>query len=164
LPGPCTPWRAARPPQRSPRVPLGRDLEPPFSARCAPDLALHRELADLALRLPELAFGRIGRALLQPLGPRGDELVTPGGKPMRLDPGLPRHGVQILTAEQAHHRVGLASDRPPELLVGALPLGHHRHLGPPPAPSSRRLSRVQRNRERWTPRERRADCRPGGWP
>jgi hypothetical protein len=48
---------------------------------------------------------------------------------MGLHPELARERVDVLTTEQAHHRVGLATHRPAQLLLRALLLGHHRHLG-----------------------------------
>src|SRR6266540_2263803 len=131
-----------RPWPRSPRPLPGRDLQPPFPPRRPPDLELHRESPDLALGLPEPAIGGLGGPGFQPLLAPRDELVSPGGQAMGLHPELAGERVDVLTAEQAHQRVGLATHRPAELLLTALLLGNHRHLGPPPAPSSRGLSGV----------------------
>src|SRR5437867_2838831 len=135
-PGSGTPSPVPRRSRRSPRPLPGRDLQPPFSAGCAPDLEFHHQRANLAVGVAQPAIRWLLRTRLHRLSATGDELIPPRRQAMRLDPKLAGNDVDVVAAQQTHHRVGLAPDRPTELSFGALLLSHYRHLGPPPAPSS----------------------------
>ncbi len=79
------------------------------------DLVLHRELADLAFSLLQPSVLRRRRLRLQALDPAGHEVIAPSCEPVSLHAELPGDLLQVLTSEQAHHRVGLAPGRPPDL-------------------------------------------------
>ena len=100
---------------------------------------------------PPGAYGRWGR-WDGPSAPRpaGHGILASGSEP-GFHAQLAGHRIEVLATQPTRHHVGLAPDRSAELLVRGLLFSHHRHPGPPPAPSSRRLSGVQRNRVRWMP-------------
>ena len=93
----------------------------------------------------------IRRAALEARLPRSQKLSPPVRRPRRRDPHRPRHGLEILPAQQTHHHLTLAPGREPT--PTAAPggrAGRHRflnvlpHLDTPPA-STRSQSRVQEN-------------------
>ena len=116
----------------------------------------------------------IRRAALEARLPRSQKLSPPVRRPRRRDPHRPRHGLEILPAQQTHHHLTLAPGREPT--PTAAPggrAGRHRflnvlpHLDTPPA-STRSQSSVQENpRAQERPRTPPADHRqtaklPGG--
>ena len=93
----------------------------------------------------------IRRAALEARLPRSQKLSPPVRRPRRRDPHRPRHGLEILPAQQTHHHLTLAPGREPT--PTAAPggrAGRHRflnvlpHLDTPPA-STLSQSSVQEN-------------------
>jgi hypothetical protein len=76
------------------------------------DVQIHRQLADLALRLGQPTILNRRRPGLQPLTPAGEELLTPGADPPGRLTRLTRQQIQRLTAQQAHHDPLLAPRAP----------------------------------------------------
>ena len=107
---------------------------------------------------PSLACSRRGSSsrasgarLFRPACPRSQKLSPPVRRPRRRDPHRPRHGLEVLPAQQTHHSLTLAPGREPT--PTAAPGGHagrHRflnvlpHLDTPPA-STLSQSSVQEN-------------------
>jgi hypothetical protein len=120
---------------------------------CRPQhLVLHGQLPDLALGLLQRPIIRspVSPLALQPVLAGSQEVIAPGGQPMRLDLQLARELLQRFAAQQPQHRVHLLPRRPPRLRPIVLPAAllvvvvhrHKGHLHPC-------LSGVQPNRERW---------------
>jgi hypothetical protein len=123
----------------------------PFFGGRPQHLVFHGQLADLALSLLErpIIWRPVGPLAFEALLARGQEVIAPGGQPMRLDLELSRELLQGLAAQQPQHRIGLLPGRPARLRPMILALlvvvvhRHEDHLHPC-------LSGVQPNRERWT--------------
>src|SRR4051794_35089659 len=79
------------------------------------DVELHRQLTHLALRLHQAAVLLGPRPQLQALPPGGQELLTPPADPARGLAGLPREGVQALSAQQPQDHLLLAARAPAHL-------------------------------------------------
>jgi hypothetical protein len=81
----------------------------PFFGRRPQDLVLHGQLPDLALGLPQRPIlGRPVRPLaFEPLLAAGQEVISPGRQPVRLDPEFARQHVQRLATQEPQHRVHL---------------------------------------------------------
>jgi hypothetical protein len=113
-------------------------------------LVLHGQLPDLAFGLLERPIIRAaaGPLTFEALLAGGQEVIAPGGKPVRLDLELPRELFQGLSLQQPQHCVGLLTGGPARLrsMVPALLVvvvhRHEGHLRPC-------LSGVQPTRERW---------------
>ena len=71
-------------------------------------LVLHEQLADLGVQPLVLLIPGIRRPALQAGLARGQKLIPPLRGPRRRDPQLPRHGLEILSAQQTQHRLALA--------------------------------------------------------
>jgi hypothetical protein len=67
------------------------------------DVQIHRQLADLALRLGQPTILNQRRPRLQPLTATGEELLTPSADPTSRLTALTRQQIQGLAAQQAHH-------------------------------------------------------------
>jgi hypothetical protein len=67
------------------------------------DAQIHRQLADLALRLGQPTILGRRRARLQPLTATGEELLTPRTDPPGRLTRLTRQQIQGLAPQQAHH-------------------------------------------------------------
>ena len=78
---------------------------------------LHQQLADLGLQLPVVLVPSLRRMALQPRLPRGQKLIAPLRDPRCRDAWLPRHGLEILSAQQTQHHRALAPSRKPPLPV-----------------------------------------------
>ena len=74
---------------------------------------LHQQLTDLGLQPTIVFVPGIRRPALQAGLARGQKLITPLRNPRRRDPQLPRHGLEILSAQQTQHRFALAPGRKP---------------------------------------------------
>src|SRR5512144_982214 len=119
-------WRPRRRDRRAPAGPpavLRRSASrrPRVAAdlldQAAQDVVVHRELADLALRLGEPTVLDRRRATLQALTAGGEEVLTPAADRAYRLAGLPRQRVQALAAQQPHDHLLLAP-RAPAHLVG----------------------------------------------
>ncbi|HEX9377459.1 MAG TPA: hypothetical protein VGB19_14640 [Actinomycetota bacterium] len=83
--------------------------ESPFSGGRQQDLVLQRELADLALGLLQPAVLGGEGAGLQALQTPRHELIPPRRQAVGLHPELAGDLIEVLSAEQPHHGVRLAS-------------------------------------------------------
>ena len=71
-------------------------------------LVLHQQFADLGLQPTAVFVHGLRRTTLQPRLARDQKLITPLRGPRRRDPQLPRHGLEILSAQQTQHCLALA--------------------------------------------------------
>ena len=125
------------------RVDLRRANGPPassWSTFAYSELGLHQQLADLGLQPTMVFVPSIRCAALSARLPRSQKLSPPVRRPRRRDPHRPRHGLEVLPAQQTPHYLTLAPGREPT--PTAAPGGHagrHRflnllpHLDTPPA-------------------------------
>ena len=74
-------------------------------------LVLHQQFADLGLQPTAVFVHGLRRTTLQPRLARDQKLITPLRGPRRRDPQLPRHGLEILSAQQTQHCLALAPGR-----------------------------------------------------
>jgi hypothetical protein len=91
--------------------------------------------------LANLAFSLLERPIFwRPVGPLtfeallagGQEVIAPGGQPVRLDLELSRELLQGLAAQQPQHRIGLLDRRPARLrpmVLALFVMVVHRHEG-----------------------------------